>query len=290
MRCPSCGSPAIFRDAVRGEEICTRCGLVILERLPETRREFHEVNICADAGLGEDPSVHDFGLGSQFSVPKELPPSTRAKLRRMRSIQSKLRAPTWEERSLRSALIVINRLCKELGLSAEMKREICCLYRKARSKGLTPGRNHLVLSLALCHIVCRLRGFPRRERDMLELLVQKGIPEDRARWYFRNTLKALCKGLDLSPPRPSAPDYVDRYVSLLNLPVEVASRARQICLGTGLSRSPHVLACAAIYKAAREMRYKLTLRELVRQLQVSISNLSQTVALLENEVRPPADV
>ena len=262
---------------------------MILEKIPEARREFHEVNLCADIGMGEDPSVHDFGLGSQFSIPRELPPGTRARLRRMKGIQSRARATTWEERTLRGALIVISRLCKELGLSGEMKREVCYLYRKARSKGLTAGRNHLVLSLALCHIVCRLRGFPRRERDMLELLVQRGMKEERALWWFRNTLKALCKGLGVNPPHPTATEYVDRYVSILNLPVEVASRAREICSGTRLTRSPHVLACAAIYKAAREMRYKLTLRELRGQVQVSISNLSQTVALSENEVRPPSD-
>ncbi len=254
---------------------------MILEKLPEARREFHEVNLCADIGMGEDPSVHDFGLGSQFSIPRELPPSTRARLRRMKGLQSRLRAPTWEERTLRGSLIVINRLCKELGLPGEMKREVCYLYRKARSKGLTVGRNHLVLSLALCHIVCRLRGFPRRERDMLEFLVQKGMEEKRARWTFRRTLKALCTGLEVKLPRSVASEYVDRYASLLNLPLEVAGRARQICSRTRLTRSPHVLACAAIYRAAREMNYKLTLRELEQRVGVSISNLSQAVTLLE---------
>jgi len=280
MRCPSCGSTAIFRDSVRGEEICTRCGLVILERIPEERREFHEVNICADVSVGEDPSLHDFGLGSEFSVPRDLPPSTRAKLRRMKRMQARSRVRRWEERSLRSALMTIGSLCRELGLPPEIRREMSCLYRKARARGLTVGRNGFLLSVALCHIVCRMRGFPQRERDMLEFLAKKGMDMGKVRRTFRKMVRRLCEGLGLKLPSPTALDYVDRYASFLGLPLEVVARARQMCLEVK-GRSPHLLASAALYRAARDLGLRLSLRRMVELTGVSLSSLSRTAAQLE---------
>jgi transcription initiation factor TFIIB len=277
MRCPSCGSIAVFHDSVRGEEICTRCGLVILERVTEEKRELHEESVCIDPSLGEDPSLHDFGLGSEFYVPRDLPPSTRAKLRRMRSMHSRARVHGWEERSLRSALMVIGSLCKELGLPPEVRREASYLYRKVRSKGLTVGRNQSVLCLALCHIVSRLRGFPQREREMQQFLSKRGL---RAGKEFRRMVKVLCRELGLRLPSPSAVDYVDKYASLFRLPPEVVGRARQMAREVR-GKSPHLLACAALYRAARDMGCKLSLREMVELTGVGLSSLSRTAAQLE---------
>jgi len=276
-RCPSCGSFAIFRDSFLAEEICTRCGLVILERIPEEKREFYEENVCVDPTMGHDPSLHDFGLGSEFYVPYDLPPSTRAKLRRMKNIHSSSRIRRWEERSLVSALTTIANFCRELGLPSDVRREASLLYRKARSKGLTAGRNQVVLCLALCYIVSRLRGFPQREREMQQLLEQRKM---RAGKDFRRTVKVLCKGLGLKLLPPTALDYVDRYASLFNLPPEVVSRARQLAR-EAKGRAPYLLACAALYKAAKDMRYRLSLRKMVELTGVSLSNLSRTAAQLE---------
>lgn len=40
MRCPSCGSSAVLYDTLRGEHICTRCGLVLMERSLEPEPEW----------------------------------------------------------------------------------------------------------------------------------------------------------------------------------------------------------------------------------------------------------
>lgn len=283
MSCPSCGSTAVFRDTLRGEEVCTRCGLVILERVVEPGSEFQRIpdeNACVDPTVGEDPSLHDLGLGSQFRIPSDLPPSARARLRRMRFAHLRSRTPP-EQRTLKAGLMVISNLCRELGLPLEMKREISQLYRRARVRGLTAGRSQLILSLALYHLVCRLRGFPVRERETVEFLTKRGIQEEKALRKFRAAVKVLSRGLGIRAKPPSAPEYVDKYASMLGLPPEVSSRAREMCLELRLSRAPHVLACAALYRAAKQSGYRLTLPQLSTQFGLGLSNLSRVANVLE---------
>jgi len=78
MRCPSCSSSAVLHDTLRGEHICTRCGLVLMERSlelkPEWRRRPGEKLERADVTAGIDVTQHDFGLGGKFSVSKDIPP------------------------------------------------------------------------------------------------------------------------------------------------------------------------------------------------------------------------
>ena len=138
MHCPLCSSSAVFYDGIRGEQVCTRCGFVILERqyelAPEWRRRPGEELERADMSSGIDVSQHDFGLGTKFGVSGDLPPSERARLRRMRVLQQRSRVMDWQDRSLREALIDLDKLCEDLSLPKGVKAEISMLYRRARAK------------------------------------------------------------------------------------------------------------------------------------------------------------
>lgn len=69
MRCPSCSSSAVVQDQLRGEHICTRCGLVLVERVyelePEWRREPGGLVGRADVTTGVDLAPARPRLGEQ---------------------------------------------------------------------------------------------------------------------------------------------------------------------------------------------------------------------------------
>lgn len=63
LRCPSCDSSAVVHDQLRGELICTRCGLVIVEKQLSPGPDWHMMPServgRADVGAGLDITQHD---------------------------------------------------------------------------------------------------------------------------------------------------------------------------------------------------------------------------------------
>lgn len=288
MRCPSCSSSAVLYDRLRGEQICTRCGLVIVDRSfelePEWRRRPGEELERADATAGIDVTQHDLGLGSKFSVSNELPPSLRAKLRRMQYWQRRSRASSWEERSLREALVELDKLCEDLGLPKGIKAEISSLYRRAKAARLTVGREtHQVLA-ALIFITCRMRGLPRTEGEIsLALAARSKLKKREAVRSLRLFTKFLARKLNLKLPRVSTDDYIDRFASQLGLSVGTIGRAHEfhevLPKNFRQAKPPLLMAAVVLYIAAEMEGEKVNLKKIASTVGVGISSLSRNVAL-----------
>lgn len=286
MRCPSCSSSAVLYDHVRGESVCTRCGFVILDRLfepePEWRRRPGEELERADVTAGIDVTQHDLGLGSKFSVPRNVSPSQRACLRRLRVLQQRSRVGGWEDRSLREALVELDKLCEDLALPKGIKAEVSVSYRRARAKRITAGRSlHQVLA-ALVFITCRARGLPRTEDEITRALVIRfGMKKHRVARNLRKLIKLLTRKLKLKLPRISADDYIDRFAPQLRLSRGAVERAHNfhITLPRNFtqSKSPLFLAAMTLYIGADSAGEKVTLKRVSSVVGVGISSLSKNV-------------
>jgi len=289
MDCPSCGSSAVLYDNLRGERICTSCGLVIVERLlelgPEWRMKPGEETGRADVTAGVDITQHDLGLGSKFTVPENVSPSLRAKLRRMQLWQRRSRASTWSERSLREALIELDKLCEDLALPKAVKAEISQLYRKAKVAKLTFGHSTLLVLAALVFITCRLRRIPRTEKEVLHALKARAPSQERAApRSFRKLTRLFTEEMKLRMPRPTPKDYLGKFASQLELPQDTIVRAQAICNTlperTKRAKPPTLLSAAVLYIASEETGADLTMRKLAATLGIGISSLSQTARLV----------
>jgi transcription initiation factor TFIIB len=284
MRCSSCSSSAVLYDQLRGEQICTRCGLVIMERVfelePEWRRGPGEKLERADVTAGVDVTQHDFGLGSKFSISEDLPPSWRARLRRMQLWQRRSRATTCGERSLREALIELDKFCEDLALPKGVKAEVSVLYRRARAAKLTVGRGtHQVLA-ALTFITCRLRGLPRSEGEVSRALAARtGIVGHEALRGLHRLTKFFTRKLKLELPRISTDDYINRFAAQLGMSKQVIERAHELYLNLPRSfrqtRPPLPLAAAVLYSAAEASGEKVPLKKVADAVGVSISSVSK---------------
>lgn len=285
MKCPTCGSNSTIHDKQTGERICTRCGLVILEKEMDREPEWHsepgENHGRADMSAGSDITQHDLGLGSKLGNSTDLSPAWRSKLRRVRKWHKQARATNYEEKSLRKALIKLDKFCEDLFLPKSMKAEASSLYRKSKQEDVTPGRNTWYVLAALVFSVARMRGVPRTEKEIVDALtdrIEKG--RKKALKGLRRTRKALIKELNLEVPRPDPKEYIDRFSSRLEVKGETIEEAYGICNSLPdkfKSRKASFLVTAAIiYNASRATGERVKIREVAEKLDVGVSSLSKT--------------
>ena len=289
LRCPYCDSSAVIYDQLRGEQICTRCGLVLVEKQvtpgPDWRVEPGEEVGRADVTSGLDITQHDWGLGTRLGSSDDLSPSWRARLRRLRKWHRRARAGTYEQRSLREALIDLDKLCEDLALPKGIKAEISSLYRRAKAEKLTVGRNTWSVLAALSFIASRIRQVPRTEREVAHALsVRSGLSEKNAIREIRILMKILPKGLRLRVPRPEPEEYIDRFGTKLGLPRRVVARAYDLCSRLPKrikhTRATFLLSATIVYLAANKEGVKLTTYETAEALGIGASSLSKTAKLV----------
>ncbi|MDI6642587.1 MAG: TFIIB-type zinc ribbon-containing protein [Candidatus Hodarchaeaceae archaeon] len=287
-RCPSCSSSAVLYDHSRGEQVCTRCGLVILERLLEPEPEWRmkpgeEMVGRADVTSGIDVTQHDLGIGSIIGVTMEVSPSWRARLRRMRELQKRSRVRGWEDRSLREALVELDKLCEDLALPKGVKAEASVSYRRARVKGITVGRNLYQVLAAIVFITCRMRGIPRTDGEVSDALVARfGGEKHGVLRNIRKITRLLTQKLKLKLPRITTDDYIDRFAPQLGLSKKAVERAHELhkTLPRRFTQAkpPRFLAAMTLYLAPRLVGERVTLRRVARTLGVGMSSLSKNVA------------
>jgi transcription initiation factor TFIIB len=291
MECPSCRSSAVVQDRFRAENICTRCGLIIAEKIPEAEPEWRyepgKDTGRADTGTCIDITQHDLGLGTRLSTGGDLSPSWRARLRRLQMWQDRSRASTYEEKSLREALIDLDKLCEDFAIPKGVKSEISLLYRRVKASRLARGRNTWQVLAALALITCRSRGIPRTEGEMVQALIKHtDMPEKIALRGLRQLVKLFIEKMKLSMPRLRPDDLLDRFASKINLPKQTIVRAQKICdkLPEKLKRAkpPTLLAATVLYVAAKETGIDMTMRKIAATLNVGTSSISQTAALIKS--------
>ncbi|MFH1821439.1 MAG: TFIIB-type zinc ribbon-containing protein [Methanobacteriota archaeon] len=291
MHCPLCSSSAVLYDNIRGEQVCTRCGFVILERqyelVPEWRMRPGEKLERADLSSGIDASQHDLGLGTKFCVSGELPPSERARMRRMRLLQQRSRVMDWEDRSLREVLIDLDKLCEDLSLPKGVKVEISLLYRRARAKKLTVGRSVHQILAALVLATCRLRGIPRTDDEISKIVAERfGLEEGIILRSVHRFTKIFSKELGLKLPRISADSYIDRFAPQVGLSQKAVIHAHGLLKALPKNfvqgKPPLFLAAVAIYIGADAAGDKVTLKKVASSLSVGASSLSNNVARVKD--------
>ncbi len=291
MKCPQCGSTATIKDKQQGEKICTRCGLIILEKEmskdPEWYSEPGKEKGRADTTTGSDITQHDLGLGTKMGKTNDLSPSWRAKLRRLQKWHKRARATNYQEKSLRQALINLDKLCEDLHLPKSVKAEVSNLFRKTRQENITPGRNTWAILTTLIFIVARMRKIPRTEKEIAKTLAQRtDLKQKESRKTMRRYRKPIAKKLDLEIPRPRPKEYLDRFTTKLELPKKVRREAHKICEKTPEKfkkrKASFLVAAAIVYNAGKKVGKKAGIREIANTLDVGVSSLSQTAQKIRN--------
>ena len=192
----------VITDPESGEIICSNCGMVLLDRIEESKPEWRNFrdSQAKDKRRTGDPSSlarHDMGLYTIISNKdkdakgQKLDASILSTMARLRTWDYRTQAYTSTDKNLRRAFNQLDRLKDKLALPDAAAEKTAYIYRKAQEKGLVRGREINSVLAATVYIACREIGAPRTLKDIAETsnIKRKDITRNYRRLVIELDLK-----------------------------------------------------------------------------------------------------
>jgi len=254
-KCPSCLNVKIVTDQNTGELFCSKCGLVLTDKITDTGAEWRSFSSDegnkARTGAGTSIRMHDMGLSTVIgaankdSTGKPLSASVKSSIERLRTWDSRSQANSSADRNLRQALNEMDKLKDKLALNDAVIEKAAYIYRKAMERKLVRGRSIHGLVAACLYAACRNTETPRTLDD-----ISHGINirrKDVARCY-----RLLFRELELKMPVVDPVKGVARIASIAGLSekckrkaIVMLNKAKKV--GAVAGKDPMGIAAAALY-------------------------------------------
>jgi len=286
-RCPNCGSFALYVDPVRGERVCSTCGLVVDEGLVDLGPDWTTFEGDDRIRSGPPPSVMvpDKGLGSMVGNGLRDAKGNPIDARSVAALNRLRRVSQWTrydrvERALAPGLAQLSSLSSRLGLAPDFRERAASLLRKTIEGGLSRGRAMDAIVAAVVYLAAKQLGAPR---GLHELAQATGVTVHR----ISLTAKIVSRELGVFARATRAEDFVPRFASELGVETGVLERAMSLVLrGTrvkGLeANSPVGIAAGALYLASEEVGNPLTQAQIARLTGVSEVTIRKHYRLLKD--------
>ena len=295
--CTDCGNTNVIRDPVRGEVICTNCGLVLdshmMDHGPEWRAfTSEERDKRARTGSPIDYTRHDKGLSTTIdwrdrdANGRKLAPGLRAQIYRLRKWQIRTRVHSSIDRNLARAMSELDRITSQLSVPRPVKEASAILYRRTVERRLIRGRSIEAMIAACVYAGCRLRQVPR---TLDEIAHHSRINRKELGRCYR----LLLRKLDMRVPISQPADFVPRFAQSLSVSSRVQRRAVDILdlaknRGITAGKDPTGLAAATLYIASIQEGERRTQREIAnvaRVTEVTVRNrYKEMVRVLDLQV------
>lgn len=263
-KCPECGSSKLIYEEQKGELICSKCGLVIEEKIIDPGQEWRQFEEGERKGRGGAPlSLQKFDQGLTTNV-GEL--SDIYQLGSEKKIRKFFRLKKWQERvstsierNLRLAMAELRRVASSLDLPNFVKEETSRIYNLVLQRGLVRGRGMEAVVAACIYAACRSYNIPRT-------LDEISAASDVERKEIGRTYRFITRKLNLKITPSSPKDYISRFASILHLSPKTQNDALKILKKAEVSeltsgRGPAGIAAAALYVAALLNDERKTQRE-----------------------------
>ena len=175
--CSICSDGQMVTDPESGEIICRNCGIVMLDKIQESRPEWRaftsdDGSDRSRTGTPSSLARHDMGLSTVIgradkdASGNRIDVSMRSTMDRLRAWDFRTQAHTPTDRNLRQAFSELERLKDKLGLSDVIIEKTAYIYRKAQERGLVRGRTISSVLAAAIYIACREIGTSRTLKDI----------------------------------------------------------------------------------------------------------------------------
>ena len=175
--CSICKSNNVITDPESAEIVCSKCGMVISDKIQETRQESrtflnNEAEDTRRTGMPTSLALSDMGLSTVIGRSDkdasgyEIKPSMLSTMHRLRTWDFRTQAGTSTDRNLRFAFNELHTLKDKLGLPDTIIEKTAYIYRKAQERRLARGRSVSALLAAPIYIACRQMGVPRTLDDI----------------------------------------------------------------------------------------------------------------------------
>ncbi|MHA1792953.1 MAG: transcription initiation factor IIB [Promethearchaeota archaeon] len=276
--CKECGLGFYILDDVRGEKVCSHCGLVIKSKIidpgPEWRAfDADQKKKRTRVGAPLTYTIHDKGLSTIIDFRdrdifgRKISPAIKARVYRLRKWQRRIRVSDAMERNLTFALSELDRMASALSLPKNLRETSSKIYRNAVKNHLIRGRSIEGVAAASIYAGCRLCKIPRTLQEIAE--VARVDKKEIGRCY-----RFISHKLSLNAGPTSPVEYISRFASGLNLSGKCQAKARQILQvasrkGLTSGRGPTGVAAAALYLASVIEKERRTQRDIAKVAQVT---------------------
>ncbi|KAI9025320.1 cyclin-like protein [Phycomyces nitens] len=267
--CPDCrvDPPQIVEEFASGDLVCGECGLVLGDRIIDTRSEWR--TFANDEG--DDPSrvgaaANPLLDGNQLdTIISRIDGGTGAArdLNRVHGRATAVRG----ERNLVQIYKEISAMCDSISLSKLVSDTAKQLYKRVEDEKLLRGKSSDAIVAACIFIACRQENVGRTYREICALT--RVTKKEIGRCY-----KALQSKLQTNTTIMNSEDLMSRFCSNLQLPnyvqksgVDLVKRAKE--LGTLAGKSPISVAAACIYLVSYLFKQPKTTREIAHVAGVS---------------------
>ncbi len=268
------------------ELVCSKCGLVLEERILDRRPNWGKQSEQATKRQNGAPITvtrHDKGLSTQMGYQSEGARSTKRRraLSRMRRQDNMSKISSKKEYNRVYAFIEIRRIVSSLSLSKSVRSQSCSLFKSAQSEDLLNGRSLEGFAAAAVYATCRVQSIPRTRGEIVQVA---RADDDELNVAYNALNKHL--GLPIGPIDPT--EYLPRYASELGLEMRIEQRATELVdqlseharIG---GKNPSGVAAACLYMAliTDETDRTLSQAEFAAVANVSRLTISATVTDLK---------
>ncbi|TPX64473.1 hypothetical protein SpCBS45565_g05850 [Spizellomyces sp. 'palustris'] len=249
--CQDCQDPVpnIVEDFAAGDLICGNCGLVLGNRIIDTRSEWRTFSNSDDntddpsrVGAAGDPllggmnhidstviSQRDGGSGAARDLSRVHGKATNQK----------------SEKNLMTAFKEIQTMCERIGLSKLVSDSAKQMFKRAEDQKVLRGKPPVAIMAACIYIGCRENGNTRTFKEICALT--KVSKKDIGRIY-----KVLQPLLDKPSQEISLDSYVIRFSSALDVGQDVIRATSEVLkraqhLGTLAGKSPISIVAGCLY-------------------------------------------
>jgi transcription initiation factor TFIIB len=257
--CPDCRdpNPHIVEEFGSGDLVCGNCGLVLGDRVVDTRSEWRtfandEGDDPSRVGAASDPLMEGIEQLDTVISFRDGGSGIARELQRAASRQQNTRS----ERNILTAFRDISNWCDQFSLPKTISDIAKQLYKRSDEEKLLRGKPLDAVIAACIFIACRQAHVPRTFREICNLThVSKKV--------LGQCYKALEQAFNLSPgatstshsssgPTTGPENLLVRYCNHLDLPAQVQSICSDIIVaarkhGIADGRSPVSIAGGAIY-------------------------------------------
>ncbi|KAG8678837.1 transcription initiation factor IIB, partial [Ceratobasidium sp. 395] len=291
--CPECKdpNPKIVEEFGSGDLVCGDCGLVLGDRIVDTRSEWRtfandEGDDPSRVGAATNPllegieqldtviSFKDGGSGMAKELQRAAARGTVGK----------------NERNMMSAFRDISAMCESISLPKNVSDTAKQLYKRAEEEKIVRGKSADAVVACCILIACRQANVPRTFKEIHQLT---RVPKKTLGQCF----KAFEQAFDLSRPAPadgegsgpsggtSAENLLNRYCNQLDLHASVDTACKEVIVaarnhGIADGRSPISIAGAAIFFTSHLLGQSKSAKDICSVAGVSESTIKLVYRIL----------
>jgi transcription initiation factor TFIIB len=268
-KCPRCGKNTVVTDVESQEVFCSKCGMVLDEKVHDSGPGRTFTNSPANKSHAGDKTTlarHDRGLSTMInpfdkdSSGNPLSVSMKSSLKRLRKWDSRSRIKNNDDRNLQQALAELLKLKEKLSLPDAVIEKASYIYRKSLEKKLVRGRSIVALVSAALYAACRESETPR---TLQEVAASMGIKKKELTASYR----LIFKELELKMPVVDSVSCIAKIASNADLSEKTKRHAMKILKKAEkqnalAGKHPMGLAASALYLASATLEENITQKDI----------------------------